>query len=187
MGAIDTAPTAIPGLVEIRGPVSSDARGMFCKSLVGDDYRAAGLFTESAEEYYTSSHRGVVRGMHFQKPPHAHDKIVFCVHGQVFDVVADLRVGSPTFGSAVTFELSGTLGVGLYIPAGCAHGFAALSDEAVLAYRVTTAYAPEADDGILWSSVPVDWPFDSPRVSPRDASFSPLDAYDSPFVFGGDR
>ena len=185
MACIRFVATAIPGLLVIEPQASADARGTFAKTFIAEAFAEAGLATEFAEEYHSSSKEGVVRGMHFQLPPHDHDKTVFCTSGSVFDVVLDLRVGSPTFGSAVSHVLSGPSGHGLYIPAGCAHGFLSLSDDAVLAYKVTTAYAPECDAGVLWSSVPVEWPCADPVVSQRDATFVSLADFDSPFVFAG--
>lgn len=187
MSSIRFESTSIPGVVEIHAPVSADARGRFTKTFVAAEYEAAGLATGFVEEYHTESASGVVRGMHFQTPPHAHDKTVFCISGEVFDVVLDLRVGSPAYGAAVTFRLDGVSGRGLYIPAGCAHGFASLSDRSTLAYRVTSVYAPDCDAGVLWSSVPVDWPFASPVVSPRDAAFPALQQFESPFAYGAGR
>lgn len=177
--------TAIPGLFEIEPFVAADARGVFIKTFVASDFAAAGVAVASLEEYHTRSRRGVIRGMHFQLPPHDHDKTVFCTQGSAFDVVIDLRVGSPAFGKALVFELRGAECRGLHIPRGCAHGFAALEDETVLTYKVTTEWNPSADSGILWSSVPVEWPFDDPITSARDAALTPLPDFVSPFVFEG--
>ncbi len=175
--------TAIPGLVVIRPQVSRDARGTFAKTFVAAEFAAQGLATTFIEEYHTASMRGSVRGMHFQLPPHDHDKTVFCTSGAAFDVVLDLRVGSPTFGVAQTFELSGPCGQGLYIPTGCAHGFCALSDDTVMTYSVTTLYSPDSDAGVLWSSAPVKWPCVDPIVSERDGLFPALADFQSPFTF----
>jgi len=183
VSAISFDTTAVPGLLVVHPRASADARGTFAKSFLASDFAEAGLATTFAEEYHTSSARGVVRGMHFQTPPHDHDKVVFCVCGRVFDAVLDLRPSSPAYGTAVTFELSGPDGPGLYIPAGCAHGFAALTDGATMTYKVTTAYAPEHDAGILWSSVPgVTWPDSAPVVSERDAGFPAFADFVSPFT-----
>lgn len=178
--------TSIPGLLVVEAPVTADARGSFTKTFTSAEYAAAGLAVTFDEEYHTHSRRGVLRGMHFQAPPADHEKVVFCVHGTVFDAVLDLRVGSPAFGVALTFELEGASGRGLYVPRGCAHGFAALTDDAIMSYKVNSPYDPARDSGVLWSSLGVSWPFDAPLLSPRDAAFPSLDAYDSPFTYGGD-
>lgn len=160
-----------------------DARGSFVKVFHADAFRELGLATEFTEEYYSHSHKGVIRGMHFQTPPADHAKMVYCVRGEVFDVVLDLRVGSPTYGQAATFVLSAEAGNYVYIPKGLAHGFCALSDTATLVYKVTTVYAPQSDAGVLWSSVDVDWPVETPILSERDARFPRFDQFESPFTY----
>ena len=173
----------IPGCHEIQPRVIHDARGSFVKVFHADAFRELDLATDFAEEYYSHSRRGVIRGMHFQTPPVDHAKMVYCVGGEVFDVVLDLRVGSPTFGQAATFVLSAEAGNYLYIPKGLAHGFCATSKEATLVYKVTTVYAPESDAGVLWSSVKVDWPTQNPILSERDARFRPFEELESPFTY----
>ncbi|MHB1323594.1 MAG: dTDP-4-dehydrorhamnose 3,5-epimerase family protein [Coriobacteriia bacterium] len=178
--------TGTPGLLLIHPFVSRDERGSFTKTFEVSRYREYSLATGFAEEYQTSSARGVVRGMHFQTPPHDHDKVVFCTSGTVFDAVLDLRRGSPTYGRSTTFKLEGPGGHGLYVPRGCAHGFAALSEDAMMAYKVTSPYEPKHDTGILWSSVPgVVWPFETPMLSERDASFPAFEGFESPFEYEG--
>lgn len=181
MSGIRFEATAIPGLLVIQPQVSLDERGSFTKTFVAQTYAEAGLATTFAEEYQTRSARGVVRGMHFQLPPFDHDKVVFCTDGVVMDVVLDLRCGSRTFGQALVFELSGPTGFGLHIPVGCAHGFCGLSEQSTMSYRVSGGYSPEHDAGVLWSSVPVEWPFTDPLVSQRDKEFPALEDFESPF------
>ncbi|WP_323140462.1 dTDP-4-dehydrorhamnose 3,5-epimerase [Massilia phyllosphaerae] len=176
-------PSAIPGCHEVLPRIMHDARGSFVKVFHADAFRELGLETAFTEEYYSHSHKGVIRGMHFQTPPADHVKMVYCVQGEVFDVVLDLRVGSPTYGQATTFTLSAEAGNYLYIPKGLAHGFCAVSDTATLVYKVSTVYAPENDAGVLWSSVGVDWPVDAPILSDRDARFSPFSEFESPFTY----
>ena len=177
--------TAIPGLFHIQPKSSLDARGTFAKTFVARDYADVGLATNFLEEFHTESVREVVRGMHFQLPPYDPEKVVFCLTGCVFDVVLDLRRGSPTYRKSLTFELEGPTGAGLYVPSGCAHGFCALAERSVLSYRTTAEYAPDHDTGVLWSSVGVDWPVEEPIVSARDAAFPALAEFDSPFVYLG--
>ncbi len=177
--------TEFPGLLRMTPGFSADDRGSFVKTYTRSAFAAQGLATEFAEEYVTTSHRGVVRGMHFQLPPHDHDKVVICLSGSAFDVALDLRVGSPTFGRAYTCTLEGERGDALYIPRGFAHGFCALSDDAMLAYKVTSEYAPAHDAGLLWSSVPgVQWPVERPVLSERDTAHPAFSEFASPFVFG---
>lgn len=175
--------TGVPGLLLVHAARMEDERGDFVKTFDSTVYAARGIATSFSEHFHTTSARGVVRGLHFQSPPFGHDKLVFCVSGQAFDVVVDVRVGSPTFGVARTFDLNERDGIGLYVPEGCAHGFAALVDRTTLSYAVTSGHAPEHDDGILWSSVDVAWPFPNPILSARDARLPSLEDLTSPFVF----
>ena len=180
---MQATPTALPGCLLLQPRVLEDARGSFVKPYQRDAFLALGLAPDFVEQYYSHSHRGVVRGMHFQRPPAQHDKLVYCVHGEVFDVVLDLRVGSPSYGQAASFILSAEQGNALYIPAGMAHGFCATSELATLVYNVTSIYAPEHDSGVRWDSIGIDWPAEAPLVSPRDAGFAALSDFDSPFLY----
>jgi dTDP-4-dehydrorhamnose 3,5-epimerase len=180
-------PTAIPGLHVVHASCSTDERGAFTKTFIASEFTAAGLAKDFAEEYHTLTRGGVVRGMHFQVPPCDHEKMVFCLQGAIFDVVLDLRVGSPTYATSLSFRLSGADAVGLYIPSGCAHGFAVLSDQAITTYRTTTPYSPRHDAGVLWSSVAgVVWPLDAPIVSKRDARLPACADYSSPFTLAAE-
>ena len=113
----------IPGLVKIIPDVYRDARGALIKTLHQEHYEKAGLNWCFAEEYHSASVKGVLRGLHFQVPPHDHVKIVYCVQGEVLDAVVDLRKGSPTFRRCALFPLSAAVGMVIYIPRGLAHGF----------------------------------------------------------------
>jgi dTDP-4-dehydrorhamnose 3,5-epimerase len=175
--------TTIPGCFEILPHRFSDERGYFVKTLHRDIFIQHGLETEYAEEYYSWSHHGVLRGLHFQLPPSDHVKLVYCVVGEVMDVVVDLRVGSPCYGKFALFDLSAARGNMIYIPRGLAHGFYVNGEHALMMYKVTSTYAAELDTGILWSSVGIPWPDTTPVISPRDGGFLPLAAFDSPFNF----
>lgn len=183
MATIQFEETAIPGLLLVHPRVIADERGSFIKTFDAATYAAAGLATSFSEEYHTHSRQGVVRGMHLQLPPHAHDKVVFCTRGAVTDVVVDLRVGSPTYREALSFSLDGPTSGGVYIPAGCAHGFCSVSELSTLSYRTTSAHSPSHDVGVLWSSIEVEWPVSDPTISVRDACFPPLLGFVSPFVY----
>lgn len=169
--------------MEMQPKAFSDARGKFVKVFHEQGFRDLGLHTDFAEEYYSVSHRNVIRGLHFQTPPHDHVKLVYCVQGEVLDVVLDLRVGSPTYGQVATFKLSAERANSVYIPKGMAHGFCALSDEAIMVYKVSTVYAPHNDAGVRWDSVGIVWPTNTPIISERDAAFAPFDQFESPFVY----
>ncbi|MDD5296583.1 MAG: dTDP-4-dehydrorhamnose 3,5-epimerase [Rhodocyclaceae bacterium] len=173
----------IAGCFEIQPRILSDSRGRFVKVFHRDAFREFGLETDFDEEYYSVSRRGVVRGLHFQVPPKDHNKVVYCVQGEVFDVVLDLRIGSPTYGMVRSFELSADRANYIYIPSGLAHGFCVTSDVAVLVYKVSSVYSPEHDLGIRWDSVGVDWPVSVPMLSERDSGFMPFVNFESPFVY----
>jgi len=176
-------PSSIDGCCEVQPRVLEDARGRFVKVFHEEAFHALGLETHFVEEYYSVSKRGVVRGMHFQLPPADHAKLVYCVQGDVFDVVLDLRVGSPTYGQTASFRLSAEQGNYVYIPRGMAHGFCVTSTTATLVYKVTSVYTPASDTGIRWDSIGVDWPTDSPLVSDRDAGLASFSDFVSPFVY----
>lgn len=172
---------SINGCLEIQLNIIEDMRGRFVKTFNRDCYLSEKLETNFAEEYYSISKKNVIRGMHFQAPPHDHIKIVYCIDGEVFDVVLDLRTNSPTYGVVNTVNLSSKKGNLIYIPKGVAHGFCVTSEEATLVYKVSTVHAPNLDEGIAWDSVAIDWPTKNPIISDRDKSFSPFASFISPF------
>lgn len=163
--------TAIPGCYELLPNVHTDERGKFVKTFHLDDFESLGLRTDFKEEYFSVSRKGVLRGLHFQKPPHDHVKMVYCVEGNVFDAVLDLRKASPTYGKNISFELSGEKCNVLYLPKGVAHGFYTMSTSAIMMYKVTAVYSPGHDSGIMWNSAGIAWPCNSPAISERDSKF----------------
>jgi dTDP-4-dehydrorhamnose 3,5-epimerase len=175
-------PTSLAGCVRVVPRVVGDERGAFVKTFQASVFEALGLATSWREVFYSRSARGVVRGLHFQLPPADQDKLVVCTSGRVLDVVVDLRRDSPTFGDHESVELDDRSWTMLYLPSGFAHGFAALTDDAVMAYSVSAEYAPERDTGIHWASAGIPWPFESPVVSARDAALPALADFDSPFT-----
>lgn len=175
--------TSIPGCYQLFPVVRKDSRGVFVKTFHSEIFKAHGLVVEFSEEYYSVSHQGVLRGLHFQVPPHDHFKLVYCLSGKVLDAIVDLRVGSPTFQKTATFELGPELGNILYIPPGIAHGFLALTNDVIMQYKVTTVYAPESDAGIRWDTAGIPWPGSNFNVSERDRNFPTLKYFESPFQF----
>ena len=175
--------TSICGCFEVQPLIFNDARGRFVKVFHQDEFTKLGLETLFAEEYYSQSNRGVIRGMHFQTPPFDHVKVVYCVQGEVQDVVLDLRKGSPTYGQSAAIKLSAQQGNFIYIPKGLAHGFCVTSETATLVYKVSSVYNPKNDSGVLWNSFGFKWPISNPIISERDASFNPLNQFDSPFEY----
>jgi len=179
----ELVPTVIPGCMEIRPRIHGDARGRFVKVFHRQAFTAAGLHTDYPEEYYSVSRRGVIRGLHFQSPPMDHIKLVYCVAGEIQDVVLDLRRGSPTYGRHVPIELSAQIGNMVYIPRGLAHGFCTLSETAVMVYKVSSVYSPAHDCGVLWNSAEIPWETDHPVLSERDRAHPPFGAFQSPFSY----
>jgi dTDP-4-dehydrorhamnose 3,5-epimerase len=180
--------TEIPGAILIDLRRFEDTRGSFVKFVFGPEFEQAGLRFDFREQYYSLSHRGVLRGMHFQTPPHEHAKLVTCISGEALDVLVDLRKGSPSFGKTVSFRLRGSVPQAVYIPSGVAHGFLAAADNTTLLYAVTSSHAKEHDCGILWSSLDFDWGLDcTPILSARDAGFPPFAEFETPFVFDANQ
>ena len=177
----DVITTDLPGVRLLRPAVRADARGRFVKLMHREFFRDHGLETDFAEQYYSVSLPGVVRGLHFQLPPHHHHKLVACLAGAVRDVVLDLRRASPTCGRHIVVPLGAADGACLYIPAGCAHGFAVQEGPATLLYDVGTVYAPAHDAGVRWDSAGIDWGVTRPIVSARDAALPALSDFVSPF------
>ncbi len=173
--------TGFAGCVELHNSVFKDHRGSFVKTYHQELFEGMGLRTDWKEEYYSISGKNVIRGMHFQTPPADHAKLVYCLHGEILDVVLDLRVDSPTYRKCRSFRLSPVLGNSIYIPAGMAHGFLSLTEGSIMQYKVTSMYSPEHDAGLLWSSIDFEWPVDQAIVSIRDEHHPDLSSYSSPF------
>ncbi|MFZ2889617.1 dTDP-4-dehydrorhamnose 3,5-epimerase [Sulfuricurvum sp.] len=176
--------TSIQGLKILKPKIFDDTRGRFIKTYNSDFFYANGLNLTIKETYYSISHKGVIRGMHFQTPPYDCIKIVYVPRGKINDVVLDIRKNSPTYGNYFTVELSAENGNILIIPKGLAHGFKSLEDNTNVTYMQTSCYAPNNDCGIHYDSFGFDWEIQSPQLSDRDLSFSSLVQFDSPFIFG---
>lgn len=175
--------TIIPNCYEIYPPSSNDERGSFVKTFHQDSFVKHGFITEWKEEYFTISKERVLRGLHFQLPPHDHEKLIYCTDGGVLDVVVDLRIGSPSYGKHIMIELTADKANMIYIPRGIAHGFYVTAKSATMHYKVSTQYVQSHDTGILWNSVGIDWPDKNPVLSSRDKSFLTLNEFKSPFSF----
>lgn len=177
--------TDIEGVVVIEPRVFDDARGYFFESYSKRRFDEAVRPVEFVQDNESMSTRGVIRGLHFQRPPFSQSKLVRCVRGAVLDVVVDIRRGSPTYGRHVAVELTGENRRQLFVPRGFAHGFAVLSDEAVFQYKCDNYYHPESEGGISIAdhSLGIDW-----RIDPAEAILSEKDLrnpmfsdFESPF------
>ncbi|MGK7659756.1 MULTISPECIES: dTDP-4-dehydrorhamnose 3,5-epimerase family protein [unclassified Marinovum] len=176
----------IPGVYALQQSTFRDRRGSFTKLFSEGAFASVLPGFKIREAYLTVSQKGVLRGMHFQLPPHAHRKLVVCVGGNALDVILDLRPG-PGYGRAVCLELTPDGTNCVAIPVGCAHGFYALEDGTSLMYFVETEYAPEHDAGILWNGFGFSWPEfgeGGPTISDRDTRHPVLDDFDSPTNWG---
>lgn len=170
----DFEPAPLAGLVVVRPKVFSDGRGSFLESFKKSEFAAAGIVDEFVQDNQSVSRRGTLRGLHFQRPPHAQAKLVRVVRGAVWDVGVDLRGGSPTYLTWFGLELSAANALMLYIPAGFAHGFVALEDDTVFAYKCSAEYDRRSEGGIRWDDpdIGISWPIEQIEVSDRDASMS---------------
>jgi dTDP-4-dehydrorhamnose 3,5-epimerase len=175
--------TPLPGIQILRPLVLGDDRGVFVKSFHEQQLANFGISMTVREEFYSFSSSGVLRGMHFQVPPHAHQKLIYCIAGSVCDVVLDIRLGSPTYGHYASFELSAENRHIVYIPVGFAHGFLSMEDDSCLIYKTDCVYAAEYDRGIHWDSFGFEWPINGamPKISPRDHCHPSFEKFDSPF------
>ena len=169
--------TVISGCFELQPKVFKDDRGRLVKTFHEDTFLSIGLETNFTEEYYSISKKHVLRGLHFQTPPHDHVKCVTCLSGKILDVVVDLRKNSPTFKQHFNIELDAEKGNMLYIPKGLAHGFYVLSENAIFLNRTTTVYHPENDASIHWNSCGIKWPNSNPTVSEKDMTSVTLDKF----------
>lgn len=179
--SMKVTPTGLQGVYVIEQVVFNEKRGAFVKTFQRSFFTAHGLGCDFCENYYTKSHEGVIRGMHYQEPPHDHAKLVTVIQGTIVDVILDIRRDSPTYGQHVQIELSRENRRSIYIAKGLAHGFGTLSDSAIAYYMVTAEYAPDHDEGIRYDSFGYRWPITTPIVSDRDLSFVPFDQFNSPF------
>ena len=169
--AVKVTPTDLPEVLLVEPAVFADARGCFGETYRADQYAAAGIHDRFVQDNLSVSHRGVLRGLHFQHP-RGQAKLVYVVQGEVLDVAVDVRTGSPTRAHWVSTRLSSENRRQLYIPAGFAHGFVVLSESAVVAYKCSDYYAPAAEHCVRWDDpdLAVDWPIRDPVLSSKDAS-----------------
>lgn len=179
--------TSIPDVVIIEPRLFKDDRGYFFESFSERDFNAQVREVKFVQDNESMSSYGVMRGLHFQRPPFTQSKLVRCVKGAVLDVAVDIRKGSPTYGQHVAVELTEENHRQFFVPRGFAHGFAVLSKTAIFQYKCDNFYHPEADGGIsiLDNSLGIDWhiPTDHAILSEKDTKHPLLKDFDSPFDF----
>ncbi|WP_299868676.1 dTDP-4-dehydrorhamnose 3,5-epimerase [uncultured Roseobacter sp.] len=182
--------TKLSGVYILTPKRFGDARGFFSESWSKRQMAEAGLDYDWVQDNHSLSMQvGTVRGLHFQSPPHAQDKLVRCGRGALFDVVVDIRRGSPTYGQWVGAELSFENGRQILVPAGFLHGFATRAPETEIIYKCSDYYAPECDGAVRFDcpTIGVDWGLGDlePVLSEKDAAAPGLADFDSPFVYEG--
>lgn len=179
---MQVTPTAIAGVLIVEPRRFGDERGVFTETFKAPVLAEHGFATAFIQDNCArSGARGVVRGLHMQRAPHAQDKLVRCSRGRIHDVAVDLRPGSPTFGRHVGVELSAANWLQLLVPKGFAHGYATLEEDCEVQYKVTAPYAPAEEEGLLWSdpALGIDWgvtPAEA-TVNARDQAWPTLEAW----------
>lgn len=168
---MDVKSTALPGVLLVQPRVFGDARGYLLETYRRERYADAGIDAEFVQDNLSRSRRGVLRGLHLQHPA-AQAKLVTALVGEVFDVAVDVRRGSPTWGRWVGVALSEENHLQLYVPEGFAHGFCVTGEHAVVAYKASAAYAPEAELAVRWDDpdLGIEWPVADPELADRDAT-----------------
>ena len=167
---VTAIPTALKDVLIINCQVFGDVRGFLMESYNQQDFAEAGLTTTFVQDNHSRSEAKVLRGLHYQDMTAPLAKLVRCTYGGILDVVVDVRVGSPTFGQWVSVELSAENKRQVFVPVGFAHGFATLGKAAEVQYKLTSFYAPDAENTITWNDpdIGIDWPYDDPALSKRD-------------------
>ncbi len=187
---MEIKPTAIPAVLEIIPRRFGDDRGFFCESWNRTSWAEAGIDLDFCQDNHSlSAEPGVLRGLHFQAPPRAQDKLVRVVSGAVLDVAVDVRKGSAHYGKWVAVEISAEKGNQLLVPKGFLHGFVTLQPNTHFLYKCTDTYAPESEGAVLWNDpdLGIDWGVQANdvRLSEKDAVASKFADFDSPFVYEG--
>lgn len=177
--------TALPEILLITPRRFGDARGWFSETWNRATLAQAGLETPDfvQDNHSYSAPRHTLRGLHYQRPPRAQDKLVRCSRGAILDVAVDARRGSPRYGQWVATTLSADNGAQLWVPKGFLHGFLTLTEDCEVQYKCTDLYAPDCDGAVRWDSLGIDWGADAPVLSGKDAGAIPFAEFDSPFQY----
>lgn len=176
--------TAIDGVLLIHPVKHGDARGFLSETFRESALREAGVAHGWAQENHSfSARQGTLRGLHFQRPPHAQAKLIRVLRGAILDVALDLRAGSPTYGRHVAAELSTENWAQFYVPVGFAHGFVTLTEDTEVLYRMSAPYAPAAEGGLAWDDpdLAIAWPAGEKTLNDRDRAWPRLKEFVTPF------
>ena len=169
--SVERLPTRLDGPILLQPRVHDDDRGFFVETFIHDEYRDAGIDVDFVQDNHSRSGRATLRGLHFQRSP-GQAKLVRVARGSIYDVIVDIRSGSPTVGQYEAFELDDVHHRQLFVPIGFAHGFCVVSDEADVTYKVSTVYDAAEERGIAWDDpvIGIEWPVEAPILSKRDRS-----------------
>jgi dTDP-4-dehydrorhamnose 3,5-epimerase len=175
--------TSIDGLLIIQPTVFNDPRGYFYEPYNKKAFENAGIREEFVQDNQSFSQKGVIRGLHFQNPPHAQAKLLRVIQGSIWDVAVDIRKGSPTYGKYVGIELSAANKTMFYVPKGFAHGFVTLEDDTMLLYKCSDFYNKASEESILWSDpdIAIPWNVTDPILSDKDKNGKLLRDFNSQF------
>lgn len=187
LDAMKIEPTALLDVLILTPGRFADDRGWFSETFNAERLRGLGIEMDWVQDNHSMSARpGTLRGLHYQRPPHAQDKLVRCTRGAVLDVAVDFRVGSPLYGRWVAVELTPDNGNQLLVPKGFLHGFVTLQPDTEVQYKCSDVYAPDCDGAVRWNdpSIAVDWGVTDPVLSAKDAVAPLLAEVVSPFVWG---
>jgi dTDP-4-dehydrorhamnose 3,5-epimerase len=180
-------PTTFPGLIIVEPVILEDSRGYFFEAYNENIYRDNHIHVSFVQDNQSRSSYGVVRGLHYQRPPYGQSKLIRVLHGAILDTVVDLRTGSPTFGETFSIELSAENKKQLFIPVGFAHGFAVISETAEVIYKCDSYYNRESESGLLYNDpeLKIDWkiPADKIQVSGKDKVLPLFNSYSGEFTF----
>jgi len=173
----------LEGVVEITPNVFGDDRGYFLESYSKQLFLENGIDIDFVQDNQSLSSKGVLRGLHFQAPPYAQDKLVRVISGRVLDVVLDIRKNSPTYGQHEIYELTANKKNMLLVPKGFAHGFATLEDDTIFVYKCSNLYNKECEGGVLWNdeALAIKWGINNPIVSEKDKILPLFRDFESPF------
>ena len=173
----------IDGLILIKPKVFEDSRGFFVETFHKTRFENLGINTSFLQDNLSKSNRGVLRGLHFQKPPFDQGKLIQVIQGSVLDIAVDIRKNSPTYGQHLSIEINSTNKWQLFIPSGFAHGFLCLEDNTIFSYKCTNLYHKESEGAIIWNDqdLNINWNFENPIISDKDKVAEKFNQFNSPF------
>lgn len=175
--------TTLDGCLRLEPKIFRDHRGTSIKPFHIDAFKELGINDIFSEDLIVSSKKNVLRGLHFQNPPFSQSKLVYCVKGNILDVVLDIRRGSPTYGKHEVFTINSSNNAMLYISDGFAHGYLATNDDTIVMYKMSSVYKKDLEGGIRWNSIDIPWGIRNPIMSERDENFVAFSDFKSDFTY----